>query len=190
MSSALNPQPTVLELALMGLVHQQPRSGYALSKLFATTPMGHYSASPGAIYPALKRLEKRGFLEGSVENRESLRPRRVYHPTSAGLEALTSWLASPVKRHNVIHDMPELMLRFALMPGLVDDTGTVRFLNALEARLEAYIDHLDEVRASMDVEVPLHSRLALEAGIRGYRSHLAWTQDARQQFLSQARRSR
>ncbi|NIP16888.1 MAG: hypothetical protein GWM87_01035, partial [Xanthomonadales bacterium] len=39
---------TVLEFALMGLVHQEPRSGYELKKIFETTPMAHCSSSPGA----------------------------------------------------------------------------------------------------------------------------------------------
>ena len=51
--------PTALEYALLGLLHQQPQSGYDLRKVFETTALGNYSGSPGAIYPALRRLESR-----------------------------------------------------------------------------------------------------------------------------------
>ena len=51
---------TTLGYALLGLVAGEPQTGYALMKTFTTTPMGHYSGSPGAIYPALRRLEGAG----------------------------------------------------------------------------------------------------------------------------------
>ena len=47
-----------LEGALLGLLHGEARSGYALRKVFQDTPMLHFSDSPGSIYPALKRLER------------------------------------------------------------------------------------------------------------------------------------
>ena len=47
-----------LGYALLGLIHQQPLSGYDVKKIFASTPMAGFSDSPGAIYPALRRLEK------------------------------------------------------------------------------------------------------------------------------------
>ena len=40
---------TSLGYALLGLIHLQPQSGYGLRKVFESTPMGHYSWSPGAI---------------------------------------------------------------------------------------------------------------------------------------------
>ena len=46
--------PTSLEYALLGLIHMQPQSGYDLRKIFETTPMGHYSSSPGAMAPPRK----------------------------------------------------------------------------------------------------------------------------------------
>jgi hypothetical protein len=36
------------------LLHQQPRSGYDLRKIFESSPIAYYSDSPGAIYPALR----------------------------------------------------------------------------------------------------------------------------------------
>ena len=47
---------TALGYALIGLVQEDPRSGYALRKVFEDTPMGAFSSSPGSIYPALKKL--------------------------------------------------------------------------------------------------------------------------------------
>jgi len=49
------------------LLWQSPRSGYDLRKFFSATPMMSFSDSPGAIYPALRRLEQRGFIRGQAE---------------------------------------------------------------------------------------------------------------------------
>jgi len=56
----------LLGYALLGLIHQKPSSGYDLRKTFAETAMGNYSDSPGAIYPALERLESQGLVRGVI----------------------------------------------------------------------------------------------------------------------------
>ena len=61
-----------LELALMGLLSQQDRSGYDLLNIFSQTAMGGFSSSPGAIYPALKRLARAKSIKGVVENRHAI----------------------------------------------------------------------------------------------------------------------
>ena len=61
---------SLLGFALLGLIHQQPMSGYDLRKIFASTAMGSFSDSPGAIYPA-RRLEARGLVRGTVEESAS-----------------------------------------------------------------------------------------------------------------------
>ena len=74
----------ILATVVLGLVHGGTDTGYALVKLFETTPMGHYSASPGAIYPALKRLEARGLLKGQAQAANRGRPKRQFELTPEG----------------------------------------------------------------------------------------------------------
>ena len=76
---------SVLGYALLGLVSQQPLSGYDVKKIFATTPMAGFSDSPGAIYPALQRLEKAGLVRSEVKQMAGLRQRRVFRITAKGL---------------------------------------------------------------------------------------------------------
>lgn len=67
---------SLLGYALLGLLHQRPSSGYALRRTFATMPMGTFSDSPGAIYPALRRLEQQGLVRGRLESSAGLRQSR------------------------------------------------------------------------------------------------------------------
>jgi DNA-binding PadR family transcriptional regulator len=169
---------TPLGYALLGLVYREPASGYDLCRLFETTPMAHYSSSPGAIYPALRRLEKQGLIAGETEKADSLRPRRVYRSTAAGEAALREWASAPVTRDDVVRALDLLMLRFALMGALVDRAASRRFLEELSGELRAYLveleGHLEKVAAAGDP----HGRLALESGIEQHRVLARWARRA------------
>src|SRR5215470_5570233 len=104
-----------LEYALLGLLRHRAQSGYDLRKTFSSTPMRHFSDSPGSIYPALQRLEKRGWTASSAENSDNTRKRRVFSPTRAGTAALIAWLEGPVTRDDVIWRLDQTLLRFAFL---------------------------------------------------------------------------
>lgn len=79
-------QLTSFEHILLGLVCMSPSSGYDLKRIFAATPMGVYQPSSGALYPALRRLERSGLVRAQTPPGpagESARRRRVYEPTQA-----------------------------------------------------------------------------------------------------------
>ncbi|MGH2930415.1 MAG: PadR family transcriptional regulator, partial [Solirubrobacteraceae bacterium] len=48
---------------LLGFIARNPESGYGLKRRFGNSPLGVYRPSPGALYPALRRLVSRGLLE-------------------------------------------------------------------------------------------------------------------------------
>ena len=169
---------TSLGYALLGLIHIQPRTGYDLRKIFETTPMGHYSSSPGAIYPALKRLEQQGLIFGEVAQGDTLRPKRIYAATAAGIESLRSWVSQPLTKDDVARRDDELMLRFALMGSVVDNHTARRFLLQMAQALEQYIPELEQILETMPRQGPAHGRLALRAGIGAYQARRSWVQEA------------
>jgi len=169
---------SVLGFALLGLLEQQPSSGYDLRKIFTQTPMWSYSDSPGAIYPALERLEKSGLIRGRVETSAGLRRRKVFRLTSAGMAELKKWLRKPVSREEVIRGMAELMLRFAFTEHVLGSAGAMRLLKDLEKELRLYLPTLREFLEAHKEAMPISGRLALESGIRDYESKLGWTKYA------------
>lgn len=173
----------VLGYALLGLLHQKAQSGYDLRKIFAETAMGNYSSSPGAIYPALQRLEADELIAGAVEESGGMRRKRVYQLTSNGRAALKHWLALPVQPNDVKRGTEQLMLRFAFMEQALGIDACIHFLRDLAAVLAPYIAELEGFLAARYAEMPLSGRLALENGIRGYRSMYDWTEYALQAFL-------
>src|ERR1022692_1610130 len=106
------PKIPSLGYALLGLL-QKPSSGYDLRKVFSSTSMKSYSDSPGAIYPALNRLERQGLIRGAIEEGSGLRRRQVFRLTPKGLSELKQWITRPVTREDLVRGQQDLMLRFA-----------------------------------------------------------------------------
>jgi DNA-binding PadR family transcriptional regulator len=69
-----------LKLLLLALIEQQPRHGYELIRIIEDMFHGHYSPSPGAIYPTLTMLEELGYAQ--VESEQG--NRKLYAITDAG----------------------------------------------------------------------------------------------------------
>jgi DNA-binding PadR family transcriptional regulator len=176
---------SILEYALTGMLKPKAQSGYDLRKTFTTTGMRHYSDSPGSIYPALKRLKARGWIEAQPRREEESDPRKrqLFAITEAGKEALVAWLSQPVTRDDVIMRVSELMLRFAFMDSNVPRAATVQFLRDFEREQAIYAAEsrgkLDEMRS----KYPLHTGfLAYEAGIEGMELHVSWARRSRERL--------
>lgn len=69
-----------LKLLLLALIEQQPRHGYELIRMIEDMFHGHYSPSPGAIYPTLTMLEELG--HAAVQSEQG--GRKLYAITDEG----------------------------------------------------------------------------------------------------------
>jgi len=78
----------MIDLAVLGLLRKSPRHGYELKARLLE--LGFSRVSFGTLYPALRRLEKRGFIEAL---RQSGR-RKTYRLTATGEEEFTRILDS------------------------------------------------------------------------------------------------
>jgi DNA-binding PadR family transcriptional regulator len=169
---------TTLAFALLGLISQKPCSGYDLRKFFSSTPMSSFSDSPGAIYPALRRLEGRGLIRGQVESGHGRRERRLFQVTRRGRAEFRRWLLQTVTRDDVVHRLNALMLRFAFMDESAGRAASLRFLKALRKELASYIPSLRAYLKSNRPAMSLSGQLALESGIRNYETLFRWAKAA------------
>jgi len=70
------------------------------------------------------------------------------------------------------------MLRFSFMEQVLGPSACIHFLRNFGTTVESYIAELEAFAGSHSDSMPLSGRLALESGIRGYRSLHEWTEYA------------
>src|SRR5512147_65966 len=109
----MKTEPSMLEAALLGLLARGPASGYELRRIFQTTPLAAYSDSPGAVYPALRRLARRGYVSGRAA--ATGRRRTSFQLTATGRAWLRRWASAPVTADDVAHRTATIDLRLALL---------------------------------------------------------------------------
>jgi DNA-binding PadR family transcriptional regulator len=166
---------TTLEYALLGLVGMSPMTGYDVHKIFVTTPLAHFSSSPGAIYPALRRLAQAGLLKARLDTAREARPRRVYSLTPSGEKVLEAWLHQPVTRDELIRGAGAPILRFSLAGERLSRAEVLDYLKSYQEVVAAYIEELYGYTERSAGPENFYGSLALYQGIRGFESELEWT---------------
>ena len=93
----------MLELAVLGVLHDDPMHGYELRKRLTGLLGAFRACSFGSLYPTLRRLQRRGFIVEDNERADDLRAsrgktwsrraRRVYKLTADGKEYFATLLA-------------------------------------------------------------------------------------------------
>ena len=164
---------TDFEQILLGLVARTPSSGYELKKFFLTTPAIVYQPSSGALYPALRRLERRGLLSAEALPSSGRRTQRRYQLTASGRTAYVRWLRQPVDPATVGADLGMHLMRFVMAEGVLDHGEVLSFLCDLAAALEAFVAAIADYLA----ETPMpgrHPALALSHGIVVHQASLDW----------------
>jgi DNA-binding PadR family transcriptional regulator len=163
-----------LEALLIFLADSAGRSGYDIVQLFQTTPLGLFSDSPGAIYPALARLEGRQLLTSETEL--AGRRRRSYARTPAGTAALHAWLEDDAIQ--AAERRPELVeLRFVMIAGTLGRDEAARFLRRRADFYAEELARLESFRAGPALAMPEASRAAIDLGIRLCRTRLEWCRE-------------
>jgi PadR family transcriptional regulator AphA len=91
-----------MEQALLGLLIKGPVHGYDLHRRIEEELGRIWHMGISNIYGALKRLERAGQVESSLNPQENRPPRKVYHITPTGRKSFLDWVRQPV---TVMQDM-------------------------------------------------------------------------------------
>ena len=176
----------VLPYLLLFLVTQAPFSGYDIRLMFQSSPVGRFSDSPGAIYPALARLEKRGWATSRAE--KGRRRRRTYSATAAGRKALRQWLVTPVAAADVERRPDVLTLRYVMAAEFCAPAEVAVFLEGCCARLGEHIEALKAYLAGPH-GLPPASLEATEHGVALAELQLSWFRKLKAQARRRTRSS-
>jgi len=162
-----------LRHALLGLLADEPASGYDLTRRFEKALRRYaWHAQHSQIYPELGRLADDGLVEVVAEG---ARGRRTYAITDAGRAELRRWLLHPPEVFVVRH---EFVLRLFLLSTL--DTADARAM--LQPIVEESARELTALREAIeksdatslaDAGLPF-GRLAAEYGVRSLETLHGW----------------
>src|ERR1700694_2832842 len=83
--------PVSLRHALLGVIKDQPLTGYDLVRHFQGTVGFLWSAPQSQIYPELRRMEAEGLIEAVIAPRGLRAQKRIYSVTEDGMAELRRW---------------------------------------------------------------------------------------------------
>lgn len=142
---------TPAELAVLSLIAEGPRHGYEIEKVIEDRGMREWTEIGfSSIYYLLKKLEKKGLVEGNIEPAVGRGPAtRVYRMTKAGgqawREAVVDVLSTPRGSGN------PFLIGLANLPGLSE----VEALAALRHYREELSERRKHVRDKAEEQRPL-----------------------------------
>jgi len=176
-----------LAFVILGLLHQQERTGYDLKTECFDDCIAHlWQADQAQIYRTLEKLETQGFITCTVEIQHDRPNRKVYTITEAGKAELIQWLQThqplPVSREPLL-----VQLHFAAQ--LADAAIAHLLEQELEARHQKLIA-CEALQKTALAEAELASadpsrlreqimhQLVLELMIQREKVYLDWLQTA------------
>ncbi|MGD2162806.1 MAG: PadR family transcriptional regulator [Anaerolineales bacterium] len=169
---------------ILGMLYQQPRSGYALKKELETTIHYFWDADISRIYRSLRDMEHKSWVEHKTVIQDDNPNKKVYSLTELGEEELKTWLAEPGKAPGVRNPFLAQLHFSEAIP--VDSQ-----LHVLKQHLENLKADLEELQSrarAFNLQIPIPSNgiqrgltrgvLSLEYGIRRYWFEIEWTESA------------
>jgi transcriptional regulator len=83
-----------LDILILKTLSWGPTHGYAISRWIRQSSADDLTIEEGALYPALRRLEERGWVDSAWRTTETGREARVYSLTERGRRALRAEVAA------------------------------------------------------------------------------------------------
>jgi len=174
---------TRVDYTILGSLSEARKSGYGIQKEFEQSALFSYSSSsPGTIYPAIKRLIKLELIGTWIPPRFDKKSGQELNISSKGLARLNEWLVQPVHINDVRSNMPELILRYALMDKLVNDEKKIEFLQSLLTELEGYMEILKQEHKMCHDLLSVTKRQAMESIIIIFQGYIDWTKKTLRSF--------
>lgn len=165
---------------LLGLLCDQPQSGYNMKKTIEQS-IGHfYKISNGQIYPTLKRLQALGHATMRVEHNDGKPDSKLYAITDSGREAFLQWLREPADYQNPTGNELLLKLFFGAHAPL---EVSLRLLDAYRREKARYLSQYEQIAREVYSGVPtdrqsVFSHVTLRYGILLEQFAMQWCDEA------------
>ncbi len=157
---------------VLGLLAQQPMSGYDIKRLLEHLNWLVGSSSFGNIYPTLHALLEDGWVTVNVVTHQDRPPKKVYHVKEEGQRALQEWLERPVPSNP---SQKAFVMRLILAQ-VFSRSGLMAHLRQRRAQVVAHRDALKEVSGESE-KTAAGWQLALDYGLAVADAETDWLND-------------
>jgi DNA-binding PadR family transcriptional regulator len=163
---------------ILGLVRNEPRSGYEIKAVVDNSTRFFWAASYGQIYPELKNLAEAGLIVGS-DSPTGGRRRTVYETTADGEEELRAWLRQPPHTFEMREEgLLKLFFADALPAG--EAVAIVRAMRAHRLEVNAQLRSIEALKGEIDDPYP---KIVLRGGIEFTQWFADWCERMEEEIL-------
>lgn len=151
---------------LLGLLVQEPMTGYDIKGLLESFSWLIGSPSYGSLYPALHGLLEDGYVAVNVISNDEKPSRKVYHITERGRKALRTWVNKPVNKDPSL----KAFLMHLILAENYSREGLIAYLNHRRDQVAERHSALSNQLEESDTDQPL----ALDYGLAMAKQELSW----------------
>lgn len=161
---------TELQGAILSEIeHRGSQTAFQVRRSFAESPSLEWRGSAGAVYPAVKRLERDGFIE-SVAIGDGRATRRL-SVTASGRAAMLAWACDPARATS--SGIDPFRIRAGIWAQLPEKKRR-EVLVSMRRQIESSIEYLAGFARNRDTI----ERVSVELSVYLQRMRLAWLDDA------------
>ena len=165
---------------ILGLLTQQPMSGYDIKRFLKSLSWLVDSPSFGSIYPTLRVLQEDSLVTMEEVLRQGKKSRKIYTITEAGIQALREWVDQPTSPHVSL----KTFLMRLILAGSFSHTGLITHLQQRRSQIADHYTTLEQITETLDEKADSGQRLTFDYGLTLASVELAWL-DSKLDMLSQ-----
>jgi DNA-binding PadR family transcriptional regulator len=183
MNAKITRDLTTLEYIILGLLGTSPQSGYSIMGTLETG-VHRWKAGAGAIYPALKRLERHEIISSKLEVVNETRSRKIYSLTPEGEELLDHWLKEPPSPGRAPDEFDLLLVKFLLGEPRLTREEVLALLDTNEKHMR---NDDDQLRVLVGLAISIfspHQILMYEATMMDRIMRYQWIKRARRRIIA------
>jgi len=158
---------------MLGLLAQQPMSGYDVRRLLQSISWLTGTPSAGSIYPSLRRLLQGELVTVDVQVRQDRPPRKVYTLTEAGRRELQRWLERPVAPGASM----KAFVNRLILAASQSSTALQSDMQQRRSDVDGWRSSLERIRASLDGDKDRGHRMVVDYALTVARAEIAWLSD-------------
>jgi PadR family transcriptional regulator AphA len=163
-----------LRYFILGLLAQQPMSGYDIKRYVKGLSWLIGSPSSGSLYPALRGLLEQELVTVEIVPGVDKPPRKIYSIEQVGRETLLEWIEKPVTS-----DVPlKAFVMRLLLADSFSPANLTAYLQQRHTQVAAHQDDLVKMGETLHDGTHLGLRLALNYGLELASAEMAWLNSA------------